>query len=149
MASTTLPAQSPSLLSIEQVAQILTLNVRTVRQYVRNGALRATRIGKQYRIASSDLEAFTGRPVASPAEPLPPRGRVEIATVINVEGVTPPLAGRITDTLRATADVLRSIEQSVAVSSDYDAQRQCLRVLLAADLKSTRDFLAMIDAVLI
>jgi excisionase family DNA binding protein len=140
---------TPTLLSVEQVAEILTLNVRTVRNYVRSGSLKATRIGKQYRICIPDLEAFTGRPVASREERvLSPGARVEVSSVINVEGVSAALASRITNMLTATANVLRSIEQPVAVSTTYDVQLGRMRVLLAADLKSTRDFLSMINAVL-
>jgi excisionase family DNA binding protein len=139
----------PSLLSVEQVAAILKLNVRTVRNYVRSGSLKATRIGKQYRIGLGDLETFTGRPVKNhAARVLSPGARVEVSSVINVEGVTAELASRITNMLMATANVLPSIEQPVAVSTTYDVHLDRMRVLLAADLKSTRDFLAMINAVL-
>jgi excisionase family DNA binding protein len=51
------------LFSVEQVADRLGLHVRTVRAYVRDGRLKAVRIGKQYRIARADLEALTGGPV--------------------------------------------------------------------------------------
>jgi excisionase family DNA binding protein len=149
MTPTTAATLTPALLSVEQVAGILTLNVRTIRNYVRSGSLKATRIGKQYRIGLADLEAFTGRPVESHVERvLSPGGRVEVSSVINMEGVTPALASRITNMLMATANVLRSIEQPVAVSTTYDVQLDRMRVLLAADLKSTRDFLSMINAVL-
>ena len=149
MTPTPAPTLTPALLSVEQVAQILGLNVRTVRNYVRSGSLKATRIGKQYRIGVADLEAFTGRPVANHAERVLSRGgRGEISSVISLEGVTAALANRITNMLMATADVLRSIEQPVAVSTTYDVQFDRLRVLLAADLKSTRDFLSMINAAL-
>lgn len=143
------PSPAPSLLSVEQVAEILKLHVRTVRNYVRNGTLKATRIGKQYRIALGDLETFTGRPVESHDDRvLSLGGRVEICSVITVEGVTPELASRVTNMLMATANVLRSIERPVAVSTTYDGRLDRMRVLLAADLKSTGDFLAMIGAVL-
>ena len=149
MPPTTAATLTPALLSIEQVAELLTLNVRTVRNYVRRGALKATRIGKQYRIGIADLEAFTGRPVESHDERrLSPGARVEISSIISLEGVSAALANRITNMLMATADVLRSIEQPVAVSTTYDVQFDRLRVLLAADLKSTRDFLSMINAAL-
>jgi excisionase family DNA binding protein len=49
------------LYSVDQVAELLGLHVKTVRNYVREGQLRAVCIGKQYRIALEDLEAFTGR----------------------------------------------------------------------------------------
>jgi excisionase family DNA binding protein len=149
MTAMTAATLTPALLSVEQVAQILRLNVRTVRNYVRSGSLKATRIGKQYRIGLADLETFTGRAVTSHAERvLSSGGRVEISTVINMLGVSPALATRISNMLTATADVLRSIEQPVAVSMTYDEPLDRLRVLLAAELKSTRDFLALITAVL-
>ena len=43
------------LYSVEQVAAQLGLHVRTVRNYVRDGRLKAVRIGKQYRIAREHL----------------------------------------------------------------------------------------------
>jgi excisionase family DNA binding protein len=149
MTATSAATLTPALLSVEQVAAILTLHVRTVRNYVRSGSLKATRIGKQYRIGLADLEAFTGRPVASHDERvLSAGGRVEVSSIINMEGVTAALASRITHMLMATANVLRSLEQPVAVSTTYDVQLDRLRVLLAADMKSTRDFLSMISTVL-
>jgi hypothetical protein len=86
--------------------------------------------------------------VGSHAERVLPPARVEVSSVINLEGVTAALSSRITNMLLATADVLRSIEQPVAVSTTYDVPLYRMRVLLAADLKSTRDFLSMINAVL-
>jgi excisionase family DNA binding protein len=138
-----------SLLSIEQVAQILNLHVRTVRNYVRKGSLQATRIGKQYRIGLQELEAFTGRPVQSPNDPLRSAGSpVDVSTVITIEGVSSALAAQLATLLTVTAAVLRPIEQPVAVSTSYDELPKRLRVLMAADLKSSRDLLSMIQAAL-
>ena len=53
------------LYSVEQVAESLGLHVRTVRNYVRDGRLKAVRIGKQYRIARADLDALTGQKAAA------------------------------------------------------------------------------------
>src|SRR5262245_17738374 len=52
---------SQALYSVEQVAQRLGLHVKTVRGYVREGKLKAVRIGKQYRIAREDFEALLGQ----------------------------------------------------------------------------------------
>ena len=51
-------------ISVEQVAELLGLHVRTVRNYVRDGRLKAVRIGKQYRISRANLEELTGSGVA-------------------------------------------------------------------------------------
>lgn len=46
------------LLTPPQVADQLQVNERTVTQWLRKGHLRGFKIGKEWRIASADLEAF-------------------------------------------------------------------------------------------
>jgi excisionase family DNA binding protein len=138
-----------TLLSVEQVAEILKLHVRTVRNYVRDGRLKATRIGKQYRIALSDLETFTGGPVESHDDRiLAPGGRVQVSSVFTVEGVTPALANRMTTSLIGSANGPRPPGQSLAITTAYDVEFDRLRILLATDLATLRSFLPLIDAVL-
>lgn len=47
-----------SLLTPEQVADILQLHVLTVYSYIRQGKLDAVRLGRSYRIVPKDLELF-------------------------------------------------------------------------------------------
>lgn len=42
----------------EQVAQILQVSVITIRRYIKAKKLKATRIGKDYRIKESDVKAL-------------------------------------------------------------------------------------------
>jgi excisionase family DNA binding protein len=138
-----------SLLSVEQVAQILKLHVRTVRHYVREGRLRAVRIGKQYRIALTDLESFTGGALEAHDERVLGRAnRVQVSTVVTVEGVTGELANRMTNSLMATAGGPRAPGQSLAVSTAYDVEEDRLRILLASDLPMLRSVLGLIETVL-
>jgi excisionase family DNA binding protein len=46
--------------TVEQVAERLRLHPKTVLRFIREGRLRATRVGKSYRIVASDLDAFAG-----------------------------------------------------------------------------------------
>ena len=55
--------QTQELLSVFDIAKRLKLHVKTVRNYVREGRLKAVRVGKQYRISRADVEAFTGFPL--------------------------------------------------------------------------------------
>ena len=87
------------LYSAEEAAQILGLQVRTVRNYVREGRLPGVRIGKQYRIARADLEAFTAGGIARGGAP-GARGRAaphasgaqsaaEASSVVQIDGIDP------------------------------------------------------------
>ena len=77
---------SEQLLSPHQVADALGLHVRTVRNYVRDGRLPATRVGKQYRIAREDLEKFFGARLERLYDE--PRGRMKV--IVNAIS-TPPV----------------------------------------------------------
>ena len=53
-----LPEGSIEFYTPQEVADVLRVKVTTVYEYVRKGKLRAARIGKSYRVALGDLEAF-------------------------------------------------------------------------------------------
>jgi excisionase family DNA binding protein len=59
---------SPQLYLADEVAGLLNLHVKTIRRSVRDGRLKARRIGKEYRIARADLDDFAGetRPARHP-----------------------------------------------------------------------------------
>src|SRR5690242_9933243 len=93
------------LYSVEQVAARLGLHVRTVRGYVRDGKLKAVRIGRQYRIARADLEALTGQPVpATPAETARRHREAEVSCIAQVDAIDPDAARRVATTLMAATN---------------------------------------------
>src|SRR5580704_4771219 len=93
------------LYSVEQVAAQLGLHVRTVRNYVRDGRLKAVRIGKQYRIAREHLEALTGHAEAAPGpdSETPPR-HVEVSSIVQIEAISFDAASRVTNALVAATN---------------------------------------------
>lgn len=51
-------AQVPDLLTPREVADILKVSYENVLHLIRYGDLKATKIGRQYRVKSTDLTAF-------------------------------------------------------------------------------------------
>ena len=50
------------MLTVEEVAEMMKVNIRTVRAWVLSGELPRIRIGKrEYRISKADLRAFIGK----------------------------------------------------------------------------------------
>ncbi len=47
--------------TVEEVAKILRVNERTVRNLIEAGELRATRVGRQYRISEEALQEYIER----------------------------------------------------------------------------------------
>jgi len=130
------------LYTVDQVADLLNLHVRTVRGYVREGKLKAIRIGKQYRISGDDLAALTGRPAASfVREPVRRERYVEVSSIVEIDAISPESANRLTNALIGGASGIR-------VESIYDAPRGRMKVILVGSMERNMSYLTMIGALL-
>jgi excisionase family DNA binding protein len=135
------------LYSVQQVADHLGLHVRTVRNYVRDGRLKAVRIGKQYRIAAEDLASVTGR-AASSIEPVRRNRHVEVSSIVEIDAVSPETASRVTNLLLGAANTRRPPGQPLRVETIYDAERARLKVILVGDMKASASMFKAIEMVL-
>ncbi|MFJ6698232.1 helix-turn-helix domain-containing protein [Streptomyces sp. NPDC091272] len=142
--------------SVDQVAGLLDLHVKTVRAYVRGGRLKATRIGKQYRIAREDLEAFTGAPLtptvpAAPAEARRAR-HVEASTIVQIDAIGPAEVSRLSNALMASVSGRHggrsggAFEDRVRVETVHDEERASLKIVVLGDLAVTADLLKIVQA---
>jgi len=136
---------SDDLYSVEQVADLLDLHVRTVRGYIRAGRLRAVRIGKQYRIARTDLDAFTGRPA-----PAPPAGApaLEVSSIVQVDGVDRAAADRLATLVLAGVNTGHDPARPLRVQTVHDEERHRMKLVILGDAAATADLLHLVDAVL-
>ncbi|PWU46155.1 DNA-binding protein [Micromonospora sp. S4605] len=128
--------------SVEQVADRLGLHVRTVRGYIRSGRLRAVRIGKQYRIARTDLDALTGQP-ARPATVAP----VEVSSIVQVDGVDRAAADRLGTFVLAAANTGGG-GQPLRVQTVHDEERNRMKIVILGGAAATAELLRLVDAVL-
>lgn len=133
------------LYSAEEVAEQLGLHVRTVRGYLRDGRLRAVRIGKQYRVTREDLEAFVGAPVVDPPE-VGRHRHVDVTTVVEIDAVSKETAHRVSTLL--TAVRTHAAEQPLRVETVYDEERARMKVIVLGGLADTGHLLEYLRAVL-
>lgn len=137
------------LYSVDQVAERLGLHVRTVRNYVRDGRLPAVRIGKQYRIAHDDLEAFTGRPVpATAAESAGRERRTEVSCVVEVDAVDPTTAHRLSTALTSTGPARTADDPPLRVQTAYDEARGHMKIIIWGGPGETARLLDYVEGVL-
>ncbi|MFC8380999.1 helix-turn-helix domain-containing protein [Nocardia sp. NPDC057272] len=134
------------LYSVEQVAELLGLHVRTVRSYVRDGKLPAARIGKQYRITHEDLETFTGLPITTPQTT--PRRHAESSSIVEIDDIDRATVDRITTLLTATAGTRGGGGQPMRVETSYDPARHRLKVILLGSLADSSRLLDYLDGIL-
>lgn len=131
--------------AIDEVADHLKLHVKTVRQYVRDGRLKATRIGKQYRIALADLEAFTGHKVLSDVVKTPGRRQPDVSSVVEIEGVDRDASMRLTNSLMAAANSPRKNDgPPLRIDTMYDEARSRLKVIVVGGIDANIYLLKLI-----
>ncbi|GII52176.1 MerR family transcriptional regulator [Planotetraspora thailandica] len=129
--------------SVDQVADLLGLHVKTVRGYVRDGRLKAVRIGKRYRITRDDLEAFAGHPVAGTArETTPRRRRAEVSSIVQVDAVDPATMSRLSNLI--TAAIAHGGER-LHVEIVYDEERASMKIILLGALDASAEMLKIIN----
>ncbi len=128
------------LYSVEQVADRLGLHVKTVRNYVREGRLKAVRIGKQYRIARQDLEAMTGRS-EPPLEPVRRTRHVEVSSIVEIDAISPESANRLMTSLMGGAKGIR-------IETIYNAERGHMKIILVGSMDSNAAYFKLIELIL-
>jgi excisionase family DNA binding protein len=118
------------LFSVFEVASRLNLHVKTVRNYVRGGQLKATRIGKQYRISRADLEAFTGHPVPPTEREVAKRYRhVEVSSIVQIDAISPESSARLQRTIAAFGNPDREGD-ALRIETMYDRHLGRLKVIV-------------------
>lgn len=132
---------SQELYSVEQVADLLNLHVRTVRNYVREGKLKAVRIGKQYRIAREDLEAMTGRRASAfESEPVKRHRHIEVSSIVEIDAISQDTAIRLMNALNAMPKGRPQGDQPFRIETLYNEERARLKVILTGSTATVTSF---------
>jgi excisionase family DNA binding protein len=130
--------------SVEQVADLLGLHVRTVRNYIRDGRLTAVKIGKQYRITRADLQALTGDQAATTSG----AGHVEVSSIVQIDGLAPGAADRLSTLLTAAVQAPRDSPDPLRLQTIYDEGRSRMKVVILGGPAATAEVLQLLDDLL-
>ena len=133
-----------AFLTVEDVANRLDLHTRTIHRYIREGRLKAARIGKSYRITEADLRELTGEPAVQVPTT---SGAVHASAscIIELENIGKDDAIRITNGLVAAAGGQRQGDPSFRVDTIYDTERARLKVICLGGLRASQAILGLID----
>ena len=119
------------MLSVFDIAKRLGLHVKTVRNYVREGRLKAVRIGKQYRISRADLEEFAGIPLPATESELAKRQRaVTTSSVVQIDAMSPESAAQLDKSLLAYVHGQATGGHPLRVETIYDRDIGHLKIVL-------------------
>jgi excisionase family DNA binding protein len=133
------------LYSVEEVAALLGLHVKTVRGYVRDGRLDAVRIGRQYRIGADALDAFAGRAVTAPPRR---KAAVEVSSIVQIDDVDRALVDRVSTLVMSSAGSGGQDDGRLRVEMAYDEAKSRMKIIVLGGPESTAELLRLVGALL-
>lgn len=147
---------SEEVYTVEQFAERLKLHPKTVLRFIKDGRLRAVKVGKSYRILRTDMEAtMTG---FSPAEfrgmaeafrdrleQRTVRSDARVTSIVDLSGVAPDLAQRMARMLPAARTGQAAHADDMTIEVIYDPPRRQLKVFIVGSPGDTAAMLKMVD----
>jgi excisionase family DNA binding protein len=115
--------------TVERAAERLAVHPKTVLRFIHDGRLRATRIGKAWRILASDLDAFAGVPDARPQVQEP----VRVTAIADLPDISTETSLRLASALQALVLAPRDRTRPIKLDTIYDPERSHLKVVIVAD----------------
>lgn len=117
--------------TVDQVAKLLNIHPKTIQRYIREGKLRAGKIGKGYRISGQDLSVFTEQEPNSLNKTHHIIAKNVIASsVVDILDIDKDEAMRITNTLTATMNVKPETYGQSSMQTQYIERERTVRVTL-------------------
>lgn len=129
---------SEQVYTVEQFAERLKLHPKTVLRFIREGRLRAVKVGRSYRILRSELEAFGLAPAP------PDVGRVRVTSIVDVPDISPARAqhlARLVTSARTGADAQ---PEPMRIDVAHDPDLRQVKVIVVGSPADVASMLRMI-----
>ncbi|HEY8004283.1 MAG TPA: helix-turn-helix domain-containing protein [Phenylobacterium sp.] len=130
---------SEEVYTVEQFAERLKLHPKTVLRFIREGRLRAVKVGKAYRILRTDMEAMTG--VVRGTERKAPR----VTSIVDMAEVDAEQAQRLARMLPGLRMGQAAHPDPMSLDVAYDTARRQLKVVIVGSPEDTAAVLKMIQ----
>ncbi|WP_241302898.1 helix-turn-helix domain-containing protein [Burkholderia stabilis] len=129
--------------TVEDTAGRLRIHPKTVLRFIREGKLRATRVGRAYRILDADLAAFTQ---TAPAAPLP--RTVRVTSIVDIPDASQSLHQYLSRSLQALVSSRASYVDPVRIDVTFDPATSQVKIIVAATPADTAALMSSLDALL-
>lgn len=133
---------SEEIYTVEQFAERLKLHPKTVLRFIREGRLRAVKVGKSYRILRSELEAMTGIVQARG-----PAASARVTAIVDLPDVGAELAERLARQVPAVRIAQQAHPDPMSLDVAYDTSRRHLKIIVVGSLDDTSVMLKMIQVI--
>lgn len=140
--------------TVDEIAEMIKIHPKTLRRYIREGRLKASKVGKSWRISGHDLSTFTeGGSVSVTAAPLImgesfERGEIKVSAVIDIPVANTQESVRIANTLTAISNSKPPEYGASALQTQYLMSENVVRVMIWGNLGYTQIILDSLTALI-
>ncbi len=136
--------------SVDEIAELLKIHPKTIQRYIREGRLKANKIGKSWRVSGHDLSSFTESGSKSLSDPVLPDksdegSEIRISAVIDIPVFTTDAAVRIANTLTALSNSKPPGYSASSVQTQFLMTEKLMRVMVWGSLSFAQVILDSID----
>ncbi len=138
--------------SVEQISEMLHIHPKTIQRYIREGKLRATKLGKSWRVTGHDLSVFmeltkTTVDVDKNKNVKEEHPDIKVSSVIDIEVKGIDEANRIINTVHAALNSPHTEYDFPAVHVLFIQAERKVRITLWGNLKLAQDVLHLIEGI--
>ncbi len=127
------------LLTVEAAAETLKLHPKTVLRFIREGKLKATKVGRAFRIPRREVEALAG--LDDPAGQIGTTGRA--TAIVDLEDLTVDEAQRIVTLVQASISGPKP--RPIQIETAYDRNKRTLKLIIIGSPGDTGALVSMVS----
>jgi excisionase family DNA binding protein len=118
--------------TVEEISKMLDMHVKTIQRYIREGKIKASKVGKAWKVSGHDLSSFLGEtPKIEEQKP------AKVSTVVDIELYDKDEVMRITNMLNASLQMKDPSYSGCTLNTMYIESENMLRIMLWGNLKFT------------
>ena len=130
---------SDKVYTVEQFAELVKLHPKTVLRFIKEGRVRAVKVGRGYRILRSELEAMTGAVLGRPH-----RAAARVTCIVDVRDIDPEAAQKLARVLPSLRMGRETPTDPMSLDIAYDEARESLKIVVVGSPADTSAILLMI-----
>jgi excisionase family DNA binding protein len=140
--------------SVDQIAEMIDMHPKTIQKYIREGRLKAQKIGKAWRVTGHDLSIFvegtggTGRSDSAPGLQEILRAAVKtikVSSVIDIPVNNSSEAIQVVNWITASMNSRSSEYGYTSMNSQYIEPEQIIRIMLWGSLSFIEDIICSLN----
>ena len=126
--------------TVERIAEMLEMHPKTIQKYIREGKLRATKVGKAWRVSGHDLSLFVqangeANPLIQARAEKSPEDKIMISSVVDIDVEDMDEAIRIVNMLTAGMNSKTSDYGHATMKAQFIEAELKVRVMLYGNIK--------------